>query len=164
MSAKEENLIASNYYEVIKLIHQNQFLKAVSAESAWMRTGLWKKLLVLGLHQGIAQVWRPGRLHPSCSTSGGPGAELAVVRGFTARADSVSSNWSHCNEQVGILPWKVLHKRHLFLILSSALPCFCFTWAAWSLAAFLSPFLEEMPSPRLLSEPTQPRQGGWCYS
>lgn len=47
-----------------------------------MRTGLRKKLLSLGLYQGIAQVWRPWRLHPFCSTSRVRGAKLAVVCDF----------------------------------------------------------------------------------
>lgn len=68
------------------------------------------------------------------------------IYGITACADSISSNcplqWAS-----GHLALKVFHQRHLFLILSSALLCFCFTWAALFLAAFLSPSLKKFPIP-----------------
>lgn len=76
-----------------------------------MRTGLWKKLLSLGLCQGVAQVWRPWRTPSFLKYKSGTWSQtpcsLWLYRMCT---ETISSNWSCSKGQVGIFPWKVFPK------------------------------------------------------
>lgn len=54
-----------NNYELIKLVHQNPLLLAISAKTACVRAGLWEKLLSPGLCWGVARFWKPCRT-PYC--------------------------------------------------------------------------------------------------